>query len=433
MLGRCIWFPLLTLFIVSGRARQLNHKLGNRKNAILRRRETDTEPTASGLKGQVPRARSSPISPAETNGYSKQLQSHLDDQSQSPPSGFTAVNVRQSADDTREPDPRLERLYTEANTGNVTIVNGRSIKGASPTLRAALMKRFFQSRESEGPPEDEPRRSSSNAARTEPAAGYSSKSRGRSYSLETAIPKRAKEGSTVAIPSTPASLLPQIKSIMREMDDGGPFKSEMVLRMEVMDRGTRVIPPCDRCRRLHMDCLKNLTACLGCTKKHAKCSWRDVRVEELQRTAGDGDSADQPVRFEKTKDDELKDILGGYRPAAREHSPVAHAQSQPPSHADSIVEIEKMEAAKVPEQGRDSEERTSEKAEEDRPRFDVRPPPMAQGQANARGQYTPFSYYPQVKDSIEHDENDEGDRLQALAAQVYRSASQSVRPQTQEG
>lgn len=378
------------------------------------------------------RSRSSPMSPAETNGFSKQLQSNIDDQSQSPPSGFTAVNVRQSVDDTREPDPRLERLYAEANTGNVTIVNGRSIKGASPTLRAALMKRFFQSEKSEGPTDDEPRRSSSNAARTELAPGYSSKSRARSYSLENAGPKRATEGSTVAIPSTPASLLPQIKNIMREMDDGGPFKAEMVSRMEVMDRGTRVIPPCDRCRRLHMDCLKNLTACLGCTKKHAKCSWRDVRVEELQRTARDGDSADQPMNYEKNKDDELKDILTGYRPAAREHSP-AHVQSQPPSHADTVVEIEKVEVARGLEQGRESEERTSEKPEEDRPRFDVRPPPMAQGQANARGQYTPFSYYPQVKDSIEHDENDEGDRLQALAAQVYRSASQSVRPQTQEG
>ena len=30
-----------------------------------------------------------------------------------------------------------------------------------------------------------------------------------------------------------------------------------------------------------MDCLKNLTACLGCTKKHAKCSWKDVSDQEL--------------------------------------------------------------------------------------------------------------------------------------------------------
>ena len=34
-----------------------------------------------------------------------------------------------------------------------------------------------------------------------------------------------------------------------------------------------------------MDCLKNLTACLGCTKKHAKCSWKDVTDDELQNYA----------------------------------------------------------------------------------------------------------------------------------------------------
>ena len=31
-----------------------------------------------------------------------------------------------------------------------------------------------------------------------------------------------------------------------------------------------------------MDCLKNLTACMGCTKKHAKCSWKDVDEQELK-------------------------------------------------------------------------------------------------------------------------------------------------------
>jgi hypothetical protein len=55
----------------------------------------------------------------------------------------------------------------------------------------------------------------------------------------------------------------------------------MIARMEELQRGERVLPPCDRCRRLHMDCLKNLTACVGCTKKHAKCSWRDVKEEEI--------------------------------------------------------------------------------------------------------------------------------------------------------
>ncbi|KAK5154978.1 hypothetical protein LTR04_005893 [Oleoguttula sp. CCFEE 6159] len=52
--------------------------------------------------------------------------------------------------------------------------------------------------------------------------------------------------------------------------------------MEKLPRGARLIPPCDRCRRLQMDCLKNLTACAGCTKKHARCAWRDVCDAEVE-------------------------------------------------------------------------------------------------------------------------------------------------------
>jgi hypothetical protein len=63
--------------------------------------------------------------------------------------------------------------------------------------------------------------------------------------------------------------------------DEGPFKAEMIARMESVKRGDRIMPPCDRCRRLHMDCIKNLTACQGCTKKHAKCSWKEVQLAEL--------------------------------------------------------------------------------------------------------------------------------------------------------
>lgn len=102
----------------------------------------------------------------------------------------------------------------------------------------------------------------------------------------------------VAIPSTPQNLMSVQGGAVRpghsqgqnlpasaEKDDGGPFKTEMVARMEALAKGERVMPPCDRCRRLHMDCLKNLTACMGCTKKHAKCAWRDVREGELLATA----------------------------------------------------------------------------------------------------------------------------------------------------
>jgi hypothetical protein len=40
----------------------------------------------------------------------------------------------------------------------------------------------------------------------------------------------------------------------------------------------QIVLPCDRCRLLHMDCRKSLgnsTTCVGCTKKHVKCSWAD--------------------------------------------------------------------------------------------------------------------------------------------------------------
>lgn len=42
-----------------------------------------------------------------------------------------------------------------------------------------------------------------------------------------------------------------------------------------------------------MDCLKNLTACVGCTRKHAKCAWREVKAEELEveNAQGGGDQS----------------------------------------------------------------------------------------------------------------------------------------------
>jgi hypothetical protein len=152
------------------------------------------------------------------------------------------------------------------------MINGQSIKGASPTTRADLMKRFFTTADRHARagyeditapvnPQPLPRPRGSDPAE------YSL------YNPTTATP--------VAIPNTPSSLLPPPKSTPQEKDDGGPFKLEMIAHMEELQRGERVLPPCDRCRRLHMDCLKNLTACVGCTKKHAKCSWRDVKEDEI--------------------------------------------------------------------------------------------------------------------------------------------------------
>ncbi|KAF2726353.1 hypothetical protein K431DRAFT_213878 [Polychaeton citri CBS 116435] len=70
-----------------------------------------------------------------------------------------------------------------------------------------------------------------------------------------------------------------------------PYRPLCQANMDGLARGTRVLPPCDRCRRLRMDCVKNLTSCAGCTKKHARCHWKDVSHDEIAVLDGslDGD------------------------------------------------------------------------------------------------------------------------------------------------
>jgi hypothetical protein len=66
-------------------------------------------------------------------------------------------------------------------------------------------------------------------------------------------------------------------------EDGteGQYKVLMAAKIEKLARGDTIFPPCDRCRRLKFDCTKHLTACSACTKKHAKCSWKDIKEGEL--------------------------------------------------------------------------------------------------------------------------------------------------------
>ncbi|KAH9822781.1 GAL4-like Zn(II)2Cys6 (or C6 zinc) binuclear cluster DNA-binding domain [Teratosphaeria destructans] len=65
------------------------------------------------------------------------------------------------------------------------------------------------------------------------------------------------------------------------LETAQPFRPLCQAHMDSLPRGHRVLPPCDRCRRLRMDCVKNLTSCAGCTKKHARCHWREVTRDEL--------------------------------------------------------------------------------------------------------------------------------------------------------
>lgn len=153
--------------------------------------------------------------------------------------------------------------------------------------------------------------------------------------------------SPVPIPNTPSNLLPaasQRNNQPQEKDDGGPFKAEMVHRMETLAKGERILPPCDRCRRLHMDCLKNLTACMGCTKKHAKCSWKEVREGELRGNYTHPPPSSNSNIHSETSDHESRASTaspaamlspprhasnGGHTPQHLPHHP-PHAQSEHP-------------------------------------------------------------------------------------------------------
>ncbi|KAJ5544419.1 hypothetical protein N7513_006983 [Penicillium frequentans] len=251
------WLIKSLIFVIAAaRARQLSYRLKNRRTAIVSRRQNDA--TLQSRTGEPWR---------EHNGHS----------SHASPSGFVAVNTARAEAEAAEDNPLSAQFpFSHSNTDNVTIINGTSIKGASPTTRAELMKKFFTTADRQARGYDDASAPVNPLPRPRPQTSEAPTDFSNVYTNASSP--------AVPIPSTPSSLLPPPKTTPQDKDDGGPYKLEMVARMEEMGRGERITPPCDRCRRLHMDCLKNLTACVGCTKKHAKCSWRDVKEEEI-RTA----------------------------------------------------------------------------------------------------------------------------------------------------
>ena len=437
----------------------------NRRAAILARREAEVESRRSTLLSN-----DSPMSPREPNGTNgKPLRSIEQSQSQSPPMGFTPVNVRQSLGEAErrhlEPvktsAPNTEEFFPGSSTGNVTYINGRSIKGASPTERAEMMKSFMTASEREGATASEHARRASIGAPRQALPPTPVDTRPRSDSLEMMASNALKQTiSTVAIPNTPASLMPQAKAPIPERDDGGPYKAFMVSRMESMQRGERIIPPCDRCRRLHMDCLKNLTACMGCTKKHAKCSWKDVRQEELdevekrdaermseaQQRSGPSSPPEAPTSVsevtgavEDTRLPEVATVLSAVfnEVTTPTTAPVSTVTSEVKQPAPDISPFQRAETlvstptAPIPPPKTEPEARAPSA-----PRFDVRPPPLTQGPLHENRRSPPQPHHQSFTPShtpkeppVRHvdEENDEGDRLEALARSTYRSYSQSVK------
>ncbi|KAI9904408.1 hypothetical protein N3K66_000937 [Trichothecium roseum] len=71
------------------------------------------------------------------------------------------------------------------------------------------------------------------------------------------------------------------------------IRPTMIEKMARLHRGDEIRPGCDRCRRLNLLCFKNLTACVGCEKRHAKCTWKGAPDDDAQRMR-DNPNGDEP-------------------------------------------------------------------------------------------------------------------------------------------
>ncbi|KAK2629065.1 hypothetical protein QTJ16_002168 [Diplocarpon rosae] len=165
----------------------------------------------------------------------------------------TAVLSRKAAEQPHNPDPETRTFSPQPFSAVNPRPNGENIK-----IQQRLLDQY-RSLE---------RRPPTSHSRSKPT---------RVVATETAAPFVAYNGQEE--PDTRRLSHPPASS-----EDGseGQYRVLMASKIEKLSRGDPIHPPCDRCRRLRFDCTKHLTACQACTKKHAKCSWKDIKEGELE-------------------------------------------------------------------------------------------------------------------------------------------------------
>ena len=260
--------------MVAARTRQLSHKLRGRRTAILERRAGNDKTADNSIDLEPGTDLTSPSSAAH--------------------SGFVAVNT--------QPAPQTN--------GNVRGPNGKpdSHSATAPTsVRTDLLKHFHSLSHNQVPNGSENRRPSTAALNSHaPQATHPTVSEAEPQLSSTSVSLSPAHNpidplSYYISDSTPARQTPSqnhshqnpgkhnfSRPLAPALEVSQPFRAICQTHMESLPRGSRVMPPCDRCRRLRMDCLKNLTSCQGCTKKHARCHWRDVGREEVESLPGFG-------------------------------------------------------------------------------------------------------------------------------------------------
>lgn len=254
--------------MIAARTRQLSHRLKGRRAAILERR-------AEGGSGTPAKASAQQTTTAPPSGGS----------------GFTPVNSNGGKPESTEP-----------------------ALGSSTAVRNELLRHF------EGLPQNQSQgRAQSrhhsivalpDASATASKKDESAQDNGRAESTASSLspvppnafvndvsyyvsdnPGPARQSSTAGHRPSSAGTHPYTshtplkhnfsRPLPPALESSQPFRPLCQAHMDSLPRGQRVMPPCDRCRRLRMDCVKNLTSCAGCTRKHTRCHWRDVSREEL--------------------------------------------------------------------------------------------------------------------------------------------------------
>lgn len=115
-----------------------------------------------------------------------------------------------------------------------------------------------------------------------------------SFPASSSLPAAPAPAPAPALAPVPIPALPATRARARAVrgrgrrgaagKDLGPekYRALVLKKTDTVHKGDVIFPTCDRCRRLRLQCVKHLSACRGCTKKHARCSWRNVTDEEAE-------------------------------------------------------------------------------------------------------------------------------------------------------
>lgn len=256
--------------MVAARTRQLSHRLKGRRAAILERRAEGGSGTPA--KANAPMTTTAP--PASSAG------------------GFVAVNTAngKSSADSAEPS-----LGSSATVRNELLRHFESLphnqgQGRSHNRHHSISGTTESAQATQRPGDNSNgihhEGATSNASSLSPVPPNAF----ANETLPYATPSHPSTNGHGSRPSTSVNAYTSSSAPLKHnfsrplppaLESSQPFRPLCQAHMDSLPRGNRVLPPCDRCRRLRMDCVKNLTSCAGCTKKHARCHWRDVSRDEL--------------------------------------------------------------------------------------------------------------------------------------------------------